>query len=143
MEDRGVFEDNTANASAVSHDGLSTYAGPVEYPKMLYHPKGEVYCITQGIMVTDRDNRPFLDENGKPRYAGAVWGIKNVIVESAVQEAEYTSKGWHFTEAQALRANPETLTKAPPKTIQELQLEEIASLKQQLAAVSSSKVVAK
>ena len=132
MEDKGVFENNRANASAVNNDGLSTYEGPVAYPKMLYHPKGELYCITQGILVTDRDSRPVFDEAGKPKFAGAVWGVKNIIVESEEQEAEMVGKGWHFTEAQALRANPETLHKAPPKSHAELQAERIAELEKQL-----------
>jgi hypothetical protein len=82
MEDRGLFETNKANVQAVSNDGLSIYEGPVQYPKMLYHPKGELHCITQGILVTDRDNRPIFDEVGKPKYAGSVWGVKNIIVDN-------------------------------------------------------------
>jgi hypothetical protein len=132
MEDRGLFETNKANVQAVSNDGLSIYEGPVQYPKMLYHPKGELHCISQGILVTDRDSRPVFDETGKPKYAGAVWGVKNVIVESEAQEEEMVALGWHYTEAQALRANPETHLKAPPKTTHELQSEEIAALKKQI-----------
>jgi hypothetical protein len=140
MEDRGLFETNKANAQAVSNDGLSIYDGPVAYPKMLYHPKGEMHCITQGILVTDRDSRPVFDETGKPKYAGAVWGVKNIIVESEAQEAEMVSQGWHFTEAQALRANPETNMRAPPKTQHELQMERITELEKRLAE-SEAKVV--
>jgi hypothetical protein len=132
MEDRGLFEMNKANTQAVSNDGLSIYEGPVQYPKMLYHPKGELHCISQGILVTDRDSRPVFDERGQPKYAGAVWGVKNVIVESEAQEEEMIALGWHYTEAQALRANPETHLKAPPKTRHELQDEEIAELRRQL-----------
>jgi hypothetical protein len=133
MEDRGLFETNKANAQAVSNDGLSIYEGPVQYPRMLYHPKGELHCISQGILVTDRDSRPVFDERGQPKYAGAVWGVKNIIVESEEQEAEMVKEGWHYTEAQALRANPETHLKAPPKTNAELQQERIAELEKKLA----------
>jgi hypothetical protein len=133
LEDKGLFETNKANAQAVNNDGLSIYDGPVEYPKMLYHPKGEMYCITQGIMVTDRDNRPVYDEAGKPKYAGAIWGVKNITVDTETQEAELVSEGWHFTEAQALRANPDTSHKAPPKSQAELQKERIAELEKKLA----------
>jgi hypothetical protein len=133
MEDKGFFDVNKANASAVNNDGVSIYDGPVQYPKMLYHPKGELACITQGIMVTDRDNRPVYDEAGKPKFAGAVWGVKYMIVDSEAQEAELVGQGWHFTEAQALRANPETAHKAPPKSQAELQKERIAELEKKLA----------
>lgn len=133
MEDRGVFETNKANAQAVNNDGLSIYEGPVQYPKMLYHPKGEMVCITQGIMITDRDNRPVYDELGRPRHAGAVWGMRHVIVENEEQEAEYAEKGWHLTEAAAMRANPSMAEKAPPKTQLELQAERIRELEKMLA----------
>lgn len=132
MEDRGVFETNKANAQAVNNDGLSIYEGPVQYPKMLYHPKGEMVCITQGIMITDRDNRPVFDELGRPRYAGAVWGMKNMTVESEEQEAEFREKGWHLTEADAMRNNPELASKAPPKTQLEIQAEKIKELERRL-----------
>lgn len=134
MEDRGLFETNKANAQAVNNDGLSIYEGPVQYPKMLYHPKGEMRCVTQGIMVTDRDNRPVFDETGKPKYAGAVYEVKNIVVDSAEQEEEMVNQGWHYTEAQALRANPETFHKAPPKTKAEEQEEKIKELEKQLEA---------
>ena len=137
MEDRGLFETNKANVQAINNDGLSIYEGPVQYPKMLYHPKGELHCINQGILVTDRDSRPVFDETGKPKYAGAVWGVKNIIVESEAQEAEIVAQGWHFTEAQALRANPETHLKAPPKTHAELQQERIAELEKKLAEATA------
>lgn len=132
MEDRGLFETNKANAQAVNNDGLSIYEGPVQYPKMLYHPKGEMRCVTQGILVTDRDNRPVFDETGKPKYAGAVYEVKNIVVDSAEQEEEMVKQGWHYTEAQALRANPETFHRAPPKTKAEEQDEKIAELEKRL-----------
>jgi hypothetical protein len=137
MEERGLFETNKANAQAVSNDGLSIYEGPVQYPKMLYDPKGTLHCISQGILVTDRDSRPVFDERGQPKYAGAVWGVKNIVVENEAQEAEMVAQGWHYTEAQALRANPETHLKAPPKTQTELQLERIAELEKQLAEANA------
>lgn len=133
MDDRGVFEQNKANVQSVNNDGLSMYEGPVQYPKMLYDPKGELYCINQGIMIVDRDNRPVFDEQGKVKYAGSVWGVKNIVVDNAEQEEEMVKKGWHFTEAQALRANPTSPIKAPPKSPAELQAERIADLEKKLA----------
>jgi hypothetical protein len=134
MEERGVFEQNTANAGAVNNDGLSIYEGPVKYPMMLYHPKGESVCITQGIMIVNREGQPMVDEFGKPKYAGAVWGVKHQVVNSEQEEADLVGKGWHHTEAEALRANPETVHRAPPKTELELSKERIAELEKQIAA---------
>jgi hypothetical protein len=49
-------------------------------------------------------------------------------------------KGWHYTEAQALRANPETHLKAPPKTHAELQQEKIVELEKRLAEMQGKVV---
>jgi hypothetical protein len=133
MEDRGVFDSNKANVHAVNNDGVSIYEGPVPYPRMLYHPKGEQFVISQGIMVTDRDSRPVVDENGKIKYAGTTTGTKWIQVDNEEQEAEMLGQGWHRTEAQALRSNPELTHKAPKKSQAELDAEEIASLKKRLA----------
>jgi hypothetical protein len=138
MEDRGVFEQNKANAQAVNNDGLSTYSGPVEYPKMLYHPKGEEYCVSQGIMIVDRDNRPVYDEKGNPKYAGSVFAIKNRVVDTLEEEETLKAEGWHYTEGDALRANPDKADRAPPKSKVQQQADRIKELEMQLALIGQN-----
>ena len=136
MDDKGVFEMNPANAQAVSNDGLSIYAGPVEYPKMLYHPKGEMEKIVQGIMRTDRDGNPVLDRNGEVQYTGTVWGVKHRIVQGETEEQELRDAGWWTTEAEARRqsSDPKILASAPPETRAERDAKRILELEALLAA---------
>jgi len=134
MDEAGVFEDNVANAQAVNQDGISIYAGPVQYPKMLYHPQGEMELVSQGIMVTNRDGDPVRDERGNVKYAGQHWGVKNVTVQSPEEEAEFVGKGWHLTEAAARRINPATAGSAPPKSPYEILQEKYKDMEERLAA---------
>jgi len=135
MEDRGVFEKNPANVQSVDNDGNSLYRGPVEYPKMLYHPRGETQTIFQGVMVVDvKSGQPILGPDGLPRFTGTQVGIKNRIVQNAEEEAELLAQGWHHTEAQARRQNPEVPGGAPPKSASEVQAERIRELEAKLAA---------
>lgn len=140
MEEKGVFEKNPANAGAVSNDGLSIYAGPVPYPKMLYHPKGEMEKVVQGIMIVDRDGNPSYDRNGEIRYTGTVWGVKYQIVENEEEETKLREAGWWTTEAEARRqsADPKVASAAPEKTKVELQAEHIAMLERRIKEMETS-----
>ncbi len=136
MEDRGVFESNPANAQAVNNDGFSIYKGPVEYPKMLYHPKGEMQIVFQGLMVVDpKSGEAVLDKEGNPRYTGTQAVVKHVVVNSAEEEAPYLAEGWHLSEAASRRgsADPKVAKAAPPKTKMELMEERVKELEAQLA----------
>lgn len=146
MEEKGVFETNTANAGAVNTDGLSIYQGPVEYPKMLYHPTGEMERIYAGIQVMDREGNPVKDENGQLKYAGSQHAIKTVIVHSADEEAEWIGRGWHTSEAAARRTNPVLAKTAPGPTPMEEAKSRIKELEAKLAerdAKADAKVGAK
>jgi len=135
MEDRGVFEMNPANAQSVDKDGLSLYKGPVSYPRMLFHPRGELEVVFQGVLVVDpqRGGAPILDSSGNPRYTGTQVGVKWKIVNSAEEEAELLALGWHKSEAAARRLNPETSATAPAKTREEILKERIAELEAKFA----------
>ena len=139
MAEEGVFDENPANPSAVNPDGISIYKGPVEYPKMLFHPKGEYHVINQGIAATDpRTNMPIKDENGKPIRLGEVRDMINRVVNTPEEEAALIAEGWHRTPGDALRCAPPGSTpyKAPEMTPLEKAQKEIADLKALLSTTT-------
>lgn len=89
MDDKGVFEKNPANAISPN------YTGPQEYPKMLYHPKGEERVTQKAeIVVTPLG----------PEKVGEQRELKYVIVNSLEEEEVKLSEGWHKHPALAIGA---------------------------------------
>src|SRR5271167_1873134 len=86
MEAKGIFERNPANAGARSEDGQMLYAGPVQFPRMLYHPNGETKITDLGEEVETA--RGWVVRNQKTE-------IVTQTVNSAEEEAEWLAKGWH------------------------------------------------
>ncbi len=89
MDDKGVFEKNPANASS------DKYTGPLPFPKMVYHPKGE-YRVTQKaeIIVT-----PFGPEK--------VGELKELIYRTVMDQDELDKaldEGWHLHPADSIAA---------------------------------------
>ena len=133
LDAKGVFDSNPANAQAVNEDGISIYKGPVPFPKMVYHPKGERVLVVHGTAMVSRDGEPLRDKDGEIRRTGDVWGIVNKIVQSEEEYRIAQAEGWHDSEAQAMRVNTTLARQAPPKTLVEQQAEEIARLRAELA----------
>src|SRR6266849_3131465 len=80
MEAKGVFEENPANADS------SDYVGPVEFPKMLYHPEGARRVIVpEEIIVTP------LGPKSVGEQSELIWEI----AEDADGEAKLRAAGWH------------------------------------------------
>jgi hypothetical protein len=80
MEANGVFSDNPANADA------ATYAGPQQYPRMLYHPKGEEKVTNQGeVLVTAFG----------PKMVNVQKELISKIVNNKAEEDEALAQGWH------------------------------------------------
>ena len=53
LDAKGHFDTNPANPGARNDAGDAIYAGPVEFPKMFYHPQGETRVTAPGeIIVT-------------------------------------------------------------------------------------------
>jgi len=96
MEERGVFEANKANYYAKDGQGLPAYEGPVQYPKMLYHPEGETRVLIAGTL---EDTKRGVMELGEQRE------IISVTVNSAEEEKEWLAKGWHTHPARAIAAS--------------------------------------
>lgn len=113
MEAKGVFEDNPANASSPQ------YKGPQEYPKMLYHPKGEER-VTQKAEI--------LATPMGPIRVGEQKEIIYRIVMNEEDDKSLRAVGWHDHPAKAIAASGK---EAPPMTssnrIEELE-KEIARL---------------
>ena len=143
MDENGVFEANPANAGARDVNGLSLYKGPVEFPKMLYHPEGKFRVVNEGIVQTDpRTNMPLRDEQGNVIRTGRIEEVINQVVETPEQEADLLAQGWHKTPAEALRKASHPGVKAPEKTPLELAMEEIAQLKALVASTTAAQVKA-
>lgn len=95
MEAKGIFASNPANAGSMREDGTPLYAGPVEYPKMLYHPQG-----AQRVLVPPRVEPTPTG----PVHIPAQMELISQIVQDAEEEAKLTSQGWHDHPADAIAA---------------------------------------
>ena len=90
MNDKGVFEENPANACSPK------YAGPVSYPRMLYHPLGEMRITQKAeIIVTPMG----------PEKVGQQQELIHAIANDAEEEAALLEKGWHRLPADAIAAS--------------------------------------
>lgn len=90
MDEKGIFEDNPANPCCPK------YAGPVPYPKLLYHPKGEK-------RLTEREEKV-------PTPLGVVtipakYELINRMVNNSEEEGEAVREGWHRHPADSLAAS--------------------------------------
>lgn len=95
LDANGYFSGNPANADSTAADGRSLYAGPVEFPKMLYHPTGDRKITVEAeIIVTPLG----------PKAVGQQMELVSVIVADAAEEARYIADGWHTTPRASLAA---------------------------------------
>lgn len=123
MEAKGVFDANPANAQARSPDGQALYAGPVEYPKMLYHPQGaERVTVPAEIIVTPLG----------PKAVGEQRELIYRVVNNEAEEQALRAEGWHTHPASALRA----AGKDAPATGADMR---IAELEKQLASLQKER----
>lgn len=117
MEENGVFDTNPANSYARDADGGSLFAGPVEYPKMLYHPEGK----TRVTVPAEEIMTPF-----GPKRVGEKTEIIHRIVNNEDEENELVAEGWHKSPNRAQ-------AKATGKPVELTPMEQIEDLKRQLA----------
>lgn len=116
LEAKGAFRKNPANISAQDEQGASLYRGPVQYPKMVYHPMGEERIIQEGeVIVTPLGPKLVMQQRE------LIWEIVNTPEE----EAQMVADGWHLHPADAIRASGKT---APPTGADHV----IAQLKRQI-----------
>ena len=116
MEEKGVFRANPANAGAQTPDGEVLYKGPVAYPKMMYHPKGDTRVTVQAEMIVT----PF-----GPQRVGEQREIIWQIAHSADEEKELRASGWHDHPAKAIAARGDTAVPSmgPETRINDLEAE--------------------
>ena len=99
LEKKGYYSSNPANSYARDPtDGHNLYTGPVEFPKMLYHPQGEERIITQAEIVTTPMGAKLVGEKRELIYVS----VEN---EARLNEALYD--GWHDHPSKANRARIE------------------------------------
>ena len=85
MEAKGIFSANPANVTARDPvTGVSLYKGPVPFPKMFYHPKGEKRAIVGS-------------------FAGAKELVSR-IANNAAEAEQLLRAGWHEHPADAIAA---------------------------------------
>ncbi len=105
MEARGDFATNPANVD--SQDPLgngSLYKGPVPFPRMFYHPKGETRILRPGEVLLDRDGLPRVDRQGREIVLGELREIIWQLAHDADEEAKLRAEGWHDHPALAIAA---------------------------------------
>lgn len=96
MEKKGAFSSNPANTSSydpVTNAGL--YRGPVPFPKMLYHPKGESRVTVPAEVV--------MGPYGPTRNSEQRELISKIVNDEA-ELAAALAEGWHQHPADAIAA---------------------------------------
>lgn len=95
LEAKGHFSANPANVGSTTPDGQVLYSGPVEYPKMFYHPQGETRITVPAEVTMTPVGVKFLGEQ------------KEIIWRIARDESEgkkLLAAGWHDHPGKAITA---------------------------------------
>lgn len=122
MENKGVFEQNTANTTSPGYV-------KADYPKMLYHPEGKTRITFAGTSEIN----PYT---GAARMVGQQIEIINRTVNNLAEEKEWLAKGWLTHPARAMAAAG---LEAPATS----SAERIAELEAQLKAGAAELALAK
>lgn len=143
MDARGVFEDNPANAGSRDDQGQPLYVGPVQYPKMFYHPHGDERVVVQAEILEKPGGR--VQEVGEKREI--IWTLARNVEE----EERLRSEGWHDHPAKAIEEatknpNSKWYKKTPPPMGADTKIrgleDEVARLKRQLEEAQALAAVA-
>ena len=103
MEAAGYFSTNPANPNSRNKDGQALYQGPVKFPMMLYHPRGEERVSVPGT----KERTPY----GTVEMFGEQWEIISQVVSNEAELAEAVAEGWHKHPAMAIKVANETWRK--------------------------------
>lgn len=122
MDKKGLFDTNPANVQSRDSEGASLYKGPIQYPKMFYHPLGE----TRVLKPATAEMTPF-----GPKMLGEQREIIHKVVHNAEEEKELRSQGWHDHPAKAIKASG----KEPPPVSSETR---VVDLEGQIAALQAA-----
>jgi len=121
LEARGEFRKNPANVGAQSDTGEQLYIGPVEYPKMVFHPTGEERITVPGEVITTPLGAKTIGEQRE---------LINKLVRNQAEEEEAISAGWHRHPSQSIAASG----KDAPATGQEQTIEALKKQIEELQA---------
>lgn len=87
MAAKGIFRQNPANADSIDPaTGQPGYAGPVPFPKMLYHPNGKTRITTQAEVIAT----PF-----GPKAINEQRALITMTVNNEAELAKALKDGWH------------------------------------------------
>ena len=95
LEAKGTFKKNPANINSQDEQGATLYNGPVQYPRMVYHPTGEERITQEGEVISTPLGPKVIMQQRE-----MIWRIVN----NAGEEAEAIASGWHTHPAEAMRA---------------------------------------
>ena len=103
MEASGAFSRNPANANSRDEGGRPLYAGPVKFPMMLYHPRGEEQVSVPGTMERTA--------HGTVEKFGEQWELITLEVKDEKELSAALADGWHKHPAMAIKTANETWRK--------------------------------
>jgi hypothetical protein len=125
LEASGAFASNPANAGSRDADGNALYVGPVEFPKMFYHPEGKTRITVQAEIITTPLG---------PKAVGEQREIISKVAANAAEAKRLLAEGWHDHPAKAMEAaGLEPPPMGSDQTIARLEAE-LAKARAQLAA---------
>ena len=129
MENRGVFEANPANPGSRDHEGKSLYNGPVELPRMVYHPEGRERITVPATP----EQTPF-----GPKWVGEQREVIFEIVHSLDEYKRLKAAGWHDHPAKAIAAGNKLVDAASARPVPPISsIETISDLEKQLAEMTA------
>src|SRR5262249_43191656 len=102
-------------------DGSSLYKGPVEYPKMMYHPLGETRIVVPAEV---------LQTPLGPKLVGEQREMLHKTVGNEAEEAALVAEGWHDHPAKSVKAKVMAEIKANPKISEKDKARLLASIPQ-------------
>lgn len=96
MDSKGVFDDNPANQqSDAERDGVKYSTWPNVFPKMMYHPLGEMKVTRLAEVIVTPMGPKFVNERKE---------MISAIAQNETEERELRAKGWHDHPAKAIAA---------------------------------------
>lgn len=100
LEQNGYFSQNSANPNSRDIDGNDLYKGPVKYPRMLYHPEGEMRITVPAEKVLEAGQWVSRGEQKETIYK---------IVNNQEENDAALAEGWHDHPAKAIEARVKLL----------------------------------
>lgn len=117
MEDKGIFDENTANSASPK------YTGPVEFPRMMYHPEGKYKIMVPGEVISTPLG---------PKMVGQQTELISKTVENIGEQRALVAAGWHFTPAEAITANGGDAPATSPEMLLQRATDDKARLEMEL-----------